>query len=192
MKHPTNQQVVGGFNRKEKWAFEWIFFDCKASIYELAIKILKNKEDARDLTTDMFLKLQRLKERKSSIKGIRDLVYLSTKNLALDRLRKRQRDKTVKENYAKEQTLVTDADMERNETAAAICHEIDRCKTKLTPQCQRVFNLHFIEQKSIEEISKEMNIKEKTAHNDKSRALRVMRLEIVPRKSFVFLLTLLS
>jgi hypothetical protein len=31
MKPETNQKIVGAFNKKEKWAFERIYKDCKAT-----------------------------------------------------------------------------------------------------------------------------------------------------------------
>jgi RNA polymerase sigma-70 factor (ECF subfamily) len=192
MKRPTNQKIVGGFNRKEKWAFGFIYDDCETDIFELSFRILKNEEDARDLTNDMFFKLQRIEKRLYSIKKIHDAVYLSAKNLALDRLKKRQTELKYISEQSNLQAGFTEAEMFRNETGAAIYYEINRCLHKLTPQCQKVFDLYFIHQKSVPEIATEMKISIKTVSNSKSRALRVMRLEIVPRKSFIFFLNILS
>lgn len=190
--NPTNQQVVGGFNRHEKWAFEWIYNDSKAIIYELAKDILKSKSEAKDVMTDMYVKLRDMKTRKGTIKKIRDLVYVSTRNLALQNLIKKQRDQTVMTAIAGEPAEITEFDMELYETHAALYYEIYRCKNKLTPQAQRVFNLHFFDNKSIPEIAKELNISTKTVSNNKARALKVMKLELGPRRSFIFFLNILS
>jgi RNA polymerase sigma factor (sigma-70 family) len=191
MKRPTNQKIVGGFNRKETWAFELIYDDCETDIFDLALRILKNEEDARDLTNDMFFKLQRVEKRQNTIKEIHDVVYQSAKNLALDRLKKRRTEQKYVSEQSDVQTGFTEAEMLRNETGAAIYYEIARCKHKLSPRCGRVFDLFFMHQKSVPEIAEEMKISLKTVRNNKARALRVMKLEIVPRKSFIFLLNLL-
>jgi RNA polymerase sigma factor (sigma-70 family) len=192
MKRPTNQKIVGGYNRKEKWAFGFIYDDCETDIFDLSLRILKNEEDAKDLTKDMFFKLQRVEKRQNTIKEIHDVVYQSAKNLALDRLKKRRTEQKYISEQSDQQPGFTEAEMSRNETGAAIYYEIDRCKHKLTPQCQRVFDLYFMHQKSVPEIATEMKISTKTVSNNKARALQVLRLEIVPRKSFVFLLNILS
>jgi RNA polymerase sigma factor (sigma-70 family) len=190
--NPNNNQIVGGYNRKEKWAFELIYDDCKADIFDLALRVLKNDEDARGLATDMFYKLQRVTKRQNTIKEIHDVVYQSTKNLALDRLKKRRSEQKYVSEQSDQQPGFTEAEMSRNETGAAIYYEINRCKHKLTPQCQRVFDLYFFHQRSVPEIATEMKISTKTVSNNKARALRLMRLEIVPRKPFIFLLNILS
>jgi RNA polymerase sigma factor (sigma-70 family) len=191
MKRPTNQKIVGGYNRKEKWAFWFIYDDCEADIFDLSLRILKNEEDARDLTKDMFFKLQRVEKRQNTIKEIHNVVYQSAKNLALDRLKKRRTEQKYISEQSNLQPGFTEAEMFRNETGAAIYYEINRCKHKLTPQCKRVFDLYFMHQKSVPEIATELKISPKTVSNNKARALRVMKFEIGPRKSFVFLLNLL-
>ena len=190
--NPTNQQIVGGFNRKETWAFELIYDECKADIFDLALRILKNEEEARGLATDMFDKLRHVKKRLGSIKEIHDVVKQSTKNLALDRVKKRRSEQKYISEQSDIQQDFTEAEILQSETGAAIYYEINRCKHKLTPQCQRVFDLYFMHQKSVPEIATEMKISIKTVSNNKTRALRVMRLEIVPRKPFIFLLNILS
>ena len=191
MKRPTNQQIVGGYNRKEKWAFELIYDDYETEIFDLALRILKNETDARDLSTEIFINLRYDDKRRKTIKKIHDVVYLSTKNMALDWLRKRRTDHKYISVEPDPQPGFTEAEMSRNETGAAIYYEIARCKHKLTPQCGRVFDLFFMHQKSIPEIAEEMKLSIKTVSNNKARALKVMKLEIIPRKPFIFLLNLL-
>ena len=190
MKPPTHQEIVGGFNRKEKWVIPWIYSHCEAPVYEIAAKILKSDLEAEYVTNEIFQKLYFLKERKKSLKEIRDLMYSASKNLALDRLKKLQADQKYILEKASEQSGFMEAEMIRNETSAALYYEISRCKNKLTTRCQRVFDLYFNHQMSIPEIAVEMKISEKTVSNLKTTALGVMRLEIVPRKSFVFMLTI--
>jgi RNA polymerase sigma factor (sigma-70 family) len=190
--NPTNKQVTGGFNRKETWVLPWILKKCEAPVYEIAFKILKSDLEAEYVTNEIFQKLFFVQEHKKSFKEIRDLLYNAGKNLALDRLKKNQSEQKYILEKANIQSLVVDAGMERNETAAALYYEISRCKNKLSPQPQRVFDLYFIHQMSIPEIAREMKISEQSVSNYKTTALRVMRLEIIPRKSFLFLLTILS
>ncbi len=191
MNPPTKKQIVGGFNRKEKWASELIFDTCQANIFILAAGILKNDEDATDLTIEIFLKLQRVTRRQENIKQIYDMVYQSTKNLSLDWVKKRRSEQKYLSDPSNAQPVITESEMVRNETSAALHYEISRCKHKLTPQVQRVFDLYFIHEKSISEIAIEMNIEAHTVRNLKAGALQKLRLEMVPRKSFVFTLTIL-
>jgi RNA polymerase sigma-19 factor, ECF subfamily len=189
---PTNKQIVGGFNRQETWVIPWLVDRCEAPVYEIASKILKNDVDAEAVTGDVFFKLYSVKERKKNIKEIGDLLYVSGKNLALDRLKKNHSAQKYLLEKGNGQPEIIEAEMNRNEQVAALYYLIPLCKNKLTLQCQRVFDLYFIHQMSIPEIAREMKISEQRVSNLKSTALKVMRLEIIPRKSLIFLLTILT
>lgn len=191
MKQPTHIKIVGGFNRKEKWAFEWIFKIYRPFVFELASRILKNNTDAEDVTMEVFLKMQNIKEHQASIKDIRDMLYQFTRNCSLNERRDKLRERNFIASQSEEVPGISEAEMYRNETIAALYYEIYRVKNKLTPLCEKVFNRYFIGQISDAEIANEMHIKLKTVRNSKAKALRIMRMEIKPRASHVFLLTLL-
>jgi RNA polymerase sigma factor (sigma-70 family) len=189
---PSNKKIVGGFNRHEPWVIPWIYERCEAPVYEIAAKILKSDLEAEHVTNEVFQKLYFVEERKKNIKEIRDLMYKAGKNLALDRLKKQQAAQKYNVEKAAVQTYITEDEMTRNERSAALYYLLSLCKNKLSPQCQRVFDLHFIKQLTLPEVALEMKLSKQRVNNLKSTAVGVMRLEIIPRKSFLFLLNILS
>jgi DNA-directed RNA polymerase specialized sigma24 family protein len=128
---PTNKQLVGGFNRQETWVIPWLVDRCEAPVYEIASKILKNDVDAEAVTDDVFLKLYSVKKRKKNIKEIGNLLYLSGKNLALDRLKKNHSAQKYLLEKGNGQPVIIEAEMNRNEQVAALYYLISLCKNKL-------------------------------------------------------------
>ena len=191
MYNPTNQQVVGGFNRKEKWALAHLYKEYRASVYELARRLLNNETDAEDVTSEAFIKLLQVRERKKTIKEIRDLLHVSTFNLALDMKKTAMKERKRTVYFALDQPLTDEEEVKTAEWGAVLWQHLYAKVNKLTPPCRLVFERYYRDEKSIPEVARELNISEKTVFNRKSQAMRIMRFEMTTHRSFIFSITIM-
>lgn len=75
-------------------AFEQIVLSTESSVYNLALSILKKKEDAEDVTQETYLRLWRTIS-EASIESPKSYILRTARNLALDVIRKNSRHEDV-------------------------------------------------------------------------------------------------
>lgn len=101
--------------QKREADFEKLVCICEKSVYELALVITKNREDALDVSQETFIKLWQVLNDGSSAETVQSWYYYIlriTRNRALDLLRSRSRRKT-------DSLSVTDEDGETKEIEVA-------------------------------------------------------------------------
>jgi len=93
------QRVIRDVIRGDADAFEALVLDNQKKVYNLALKMLGNEEDAQDISQEAFLKAY------TRLKGFRGeslfsvWMYRITYNLCIDFLRKKQREPTMSLTY---------------------------------------------------------------------------------------------
>jgi RNA polymerase sigma-70 factor (ECF subfamily) len=72
-------------------AFEQIVFSTESAVYNLALSILKKKEDAEDVTQETYLRLWRVASELKLEGSLKLYILKAARNLALDLIRKNSR-----------------------------------------------------------------------------------------------------
>ncbi len=119
-------------------------------VYKIAFSILKNKEDAEDVTQTVFIKIHKLDEEKLPSNKELSWLYTVTKNEAITLIRKRNNDIDLDSIYEIED--------KNNEVENIIDKEqFNKMVGKLKNQEKEIVNLKILTGLSFEEISKLVN-----------------------------------
>jgi RNA polymerase sigma-70 factor (ECF subfamily) len=148
------------------------------TIYHFAKKFIDNGADAEDITAESFIKLWRHAEQPEGIQNVRTFLHVTTKNACLDYL------KTHKGHKKKEEEIsFLDRQDTRNafalaEIKAEVLEEVYAEIEKLPKKCREIFKLSYIEGMKINEVAEHLQISEQTVSNQKTRALKLLRLAL--------------
>ncbi|MDT4332351.1 RNA polymerase sigma factor [Methylomonas sp. MS20] len=144
-------------------------------------------ETAADILQDAFFRLTQF-ESESQIANPRAFLYKVVGNLAIDHLRKHQREA---ERHAAEEELAEHADatpdLERQVYSRQKLLHLQQAVSELPPKCREVFVLHKFHHYPYSQIMRELNIAESTVLKHINKALehcrrRMRELELSERE----------
>lgn len=146
------------------------------AIFYFIRKYVFIEQDAEDLTSSVFQKLWLQKNTIDPEKPLRPWLYTVARNLCLNHLKLSQR-RTAREAEALRRLHTG----EENEFAAhefidELMRGIEITLKKLPPQTANIFTMAFLEGRSNQEIAALLHINEHTVRNQKSQALKQLRL----------------
>jgi RNA polymerase sigma factor (sigma-70 family) len=166
----------------DKQAFEVLYNEYAKSIHFLALKMMKNTEDAEDLTQDVFLTaFQKIGELKTP-ESFRSWLGRIAENKCVDALKKRNMltvsgaEEKAEIEFIEEtdRSLIPDKSLDNAETARIIIEIIDKL-----PLPQRVcVYYYYYENLSVAEIAKQLAVQETTVKNRLALARDKIRKEL--------------
>lgn len=142
--------------------------------YGYSYKILGDKEDARDIVQELYLKLWAIRNTLNSINSIEAYATTIIRNLCVDRLKKNkgislQTDSYL--NYSKDD----DADKAQEERVQERVEMVRKAMKQLPDIQQKVFIMRDFEEKEFEEISEELALSAENVRVILSRARKRIR-----------------
>ncbi|HLT86339.1 MAG TPA: sigma-70 family RNA polymerase sigma factor [Sphingobacterium sp.] len=183
--------LINSLQNGEEGGLEGIYRLYSKQLLFFAQKYIKNYQIAEEIVADVFVKLWERRVSFSSLDRIRAFLYIVTKNKCLNQLRGTNRCESIDDVDNYEELLYEDLDAFAKIVRAELLKMIYNEVQKLPEKQREVFNKTFLEDKTIEEISKEMNMAPQAVYTNKSRALTALRQS--PRlKDALLLLALIS
>jgi RNA polymerase sigma-70 factor (family 1) len=159
---------------EEVEAFKRLFDTHFEQLYRYALRYLRSAEEANDVVHDVFLQMWRHRQRIGLERDLRTYLYATTRNHALDRLKRRKVEDRFRERQ--QGTILqekpgAESELESRELAATIQRAIDT----LPPRQREVLRLRWQQHLTYEEIAKTLNISPKTVAIHLSRGLQHLR-----------------
>jgi RNA polymerase sigma-70 factor (family 1) len=161
--------------------FETIYWEHCGSILIYATKILKNKDEAKDICSDVFIKFWTHRDIIKSLKSIRAYLIICTRNLCLDYIKATKNRYTIRKQVYFEQyenIQFSEADEIQAELATLMYKKIN----ELTSRSKDVLLLTAYGLKS-NDIANLLKISPKTIKNQKSLAIKDLVNKINPFKN---------
>jgi RNA polymerase sigma factor (sigma-70 family) len=171
------KQIVGGYNRKEDQATAWIYNTYSRYAYQTIKKITDNCQETADLVSLVFIKLIENENRLGTIRKIREFIKTTSKNIALDHLKKEGRRKINPDTMEKYFGNPDEDPFLYLEPEDHFDLLMNISADKLSVQCDKVLRLCYARGMTNEEVAKEMNLSEKTVANLKVRAKKQLKIE---------------
>jgi len=156
----------------DQQAYKELFISFYSYLFHFALGIVKSKESAEEVVSDIFIKIWEKRDALEKIANLRVYLYVATRNLAFNYADKQKRSATnsieefsveFKSRYFDPEQLLITADM-----MALIEKEIDR----LPPKCRIIFKLVKEDNLKYKEVAEILNISLKTVENQLAIALR--------------------
>jgi len=178
------QRVIGG----DKNAFEGLVLVNQKNVYNLALKMTRNEEDALDISQEAFIKAFRQLRNFRGDSRFSVWMYRLTYNLCIDFLRKKPKNNTVPllfEDEGGETTPLEIPDIrnlpEDNILRKEVRKNIDESIKELPLKHREVLVMREIASMSYDEIAKTLRINEGTVKSRLARA-RLKLIDILKDK----------
>ncbi|MBC8490229.1 MAG: RNA polymerase sigma factor [Bacteroidetes bacterium] len=159
MKYQSDSLYIDKVLEGDVSAYSMIVDKHKDLVFTVALRIVRNREDAEEIVQDTFLKVyQSLKSFKKESK-FSTWLYRIVYNTAISKTRKRQLETTdleyeIIENYTLDNIKEDVSRLEYDEQKILINKVIE----KLSPEESTLINLFYLKEYSTEEISEIMNL----------------------------------
>lgn len=176
----TDADLISFLNERDRDAFAEIYDRYNGLLYTFTYKRLQNREEAKDLIHELFLKLWE-DHRSIDIKvNISAYLYGALRNNMLKQIAKSKVADRYIESFQHYIDLVpnnnTDHLIRHNELQAFIANEI----ANLAPRTRQVFELSRTANLSRKEIADELGISEETVKSHMKTALKTLKARLGP------------
>ncbi len=176
----TDAELVIELKNGSTKAFDTIYHRYVKRIYAFCYPYLKSRQVTEEVVQDVFLNLWRYHERIDPERELSTLLYTVARRYRINAMR------TVINEPVYEDYVAYQNDLRHDDHCPLEYDDLRRRVLMLAaklPQTQRkVFMLSRFKNQNVNEISRELNLSEKTVHNQLSLALKAMRsaLNIIP------------
>ena len=178
MEQPENDLIVQ-FNQGDTEAFTAIYNKYFSTLYYFVKRFVPEREDAEDITADVFVKLWSLRANLNSIKNIEAFLYITGRNACLDFLRHIQRrgmrQKELLHALLQEKEEGQLTEDVKTLVLKAIYEEIE----KLPRSCRAVFKMAYLDGLSNGQIAEALSINNQSVRNHKLRAVKILRIALL-------------
>lgn len=189
----TDLEIVKQIKNGDRNAFRKLVELNKNNVYYLAFDMVNNKEDAEDITQDVFLKAYKSL---NSFRGdskfstwlyritVNSCLSLRKKNSASRKLEENIMDDVINKNAINKETSVSQ-NPERYTEAGFIRKSMEKAIEKLSPREKSVFVMRNYKELTFSEISEILKLKLGTVRSLNFRALGKLRIELVYYKNSI-------
>jgi RNA polymerase sigma factor (sigma-70 family) len=135
--------------------------------------------DASEVAQESYVRLLQL-ENTGAVSFLRAYLYRIAANLVIDRnLARRRRPELSAESVKEEFEHVPDPfEIERSVLAADQYQQLLACLRELSPKCREAFELHRLQEWSVEEVAQKMGLSERMVRKYVARALIYCRFRM--------------
>ncbi len=155
----------------DQQAYNELFLHFYPSLYQLAISFLKSGHLAEEAVSDVFIKLWKKRAGLLRIHSLKLYLFITTKNVSLNYLRRDKRHTIQTENYRVQLQSIY-FDPEQLMLTAEMVARVHKAINSLPPRCQLVFKLVKEDGLKYREVAGLLNLSVKTVENQMTIALR--------------------
>ncbi|MCB0465600.1 MAG: sigma-70 family RNA polymerase sigma factor [Aequorivita sp.] len=174
-------QIIGG----DTQAFALLVDRYKNLVFTLAIRMLKNREEAEEVSQDTFIKVYKALPKFKGDSKLSTWVYKVAYNTCLDRIKKNKRrfNEVAIDSFKDFQLKTIDNAFDAMEIAEQQ-QTIQDCLQQLASKDSFLLSLFYFEELSLEEISKVVNMEANTVkvniHRARKRLTNILKQRMEP------------
>lgn len=173
VEHHSEHNLAARLQAGDEEAFGTVHREYGQRLLYYAIRLSLSRSEAEDAVADAFLKLWQGRTGMQSELHVRNFLFVTVRNFALNLLDFQQRRKGYLEKYRSiEEARQESFSHERVE--AEMLHVLYAGMEKLPPECKKIFEL-YLQDLSTAEIAARLNIAPATVRSQKRRAILLLR-----------------
>ena len=173
-KTDTDKLLIAEFRKGKVQAFDAIYEKYSSRLYGFALMLLKNREDARDIVQETFLRVWKKRETIAENRTFKSFLFTVSYNIIVDHLRKRLNDKKYLELLEKNFPFDRDSG-EKAVDFYLLQSQIQNLMDELPPRRKEIYLLSQGKNLSQKEIARRLNITVKTVETHLSLARKFLR-----------------
>jgi RNA polymerase sigma factor (sigma-70 family) len=179
-------QILAGFNKKDPAFIATVWNHYSPFVLSIISTLTHGSPDAKDLTSETLEKLLGYTRTFESMEKIRSFLLTVAKNKCKDYFERRKLKDSSEDEFGKSYQDIEPEDMIEAETAAYLRKNIYDSIEDLPPKCKEVFMLWFTNGLKNREIAERLGISEKTVEKQKTKAFKILRMDIRPFIRFIY------
>lgn len=189
----SEAKLLIALSKGDESAFNDLFGRYYDMMLYLALKYLPERDDAKEVVQDAFVKLWENRHASTDVSNIKNFLYTIVKNNCLNVLKRNEFIlKSKKEILWKEMEYRYQA-LERMQYGDVEFEElkqkIDEAIDKLPEQCKKVFKLNRFNNLKYKDIASLLNLSEKTVEYHMSKALSLLKKELAQYLSVISIIS---
>ena len=169
--------IVNGLIKGEVKAFDEIFEKYNQRIYQFAKTILKNKEDAKDVVQEVFLRIWQNRNKINEYSTFKSYLFTIAYNIIVDHFRKRLKDKKYKD-FLEANIKEVDSSQEKHIEFSDLNKLYEQAVEQLPPRRKLIYKMNRNEGFTYEVIAERLNISRNTVRNQMAKTLQFLRKKI--------------
>ena len=183
MRFSIPEEIIKPFNERDPEAFAGIYHEFYPFIYSFVHKQISGSPATADIFADCFAKLLQKRGSFKNLRIVKSYLFQTAKHGCLDYLKhaRLEREK-VFEIQIREQALREDI-FDPSESQGELLTMIFKQIENLPRKCRLIFVLYYTEGLSIKEIANRLGISEKTVFNQKTIAIKILKMKFNKMRS---------
>ena len=182
MKHSDfDQQQIAAFNQGDIGTFQKVYRTLYPAIYHFANKLIADEMEAKDITSETFVKVWNKRSDLVSYENIKAFAYIVARNACFNYLqsvdRRSRSHKEIRYLNSEEDEQLINYEM----INADVIQELHKQIELLPPQCGLVFKKMYFYGKNSTQVAEEMGITRKTVLNQKLKAIALLRAALLKK-----------
>jgi RNA polymerase sigma-70 factor (ECF subfamily) len=168
---------VRALQRGDIKAFNQLFEEFYASLFYYSRHLVREEEEAKDIVITCLHKCWERRAQFEHYNHIKSFLYLIVRNAGLNYLKKEQRTAARFQDFLLSAELVQQED-DYLLIEAEVLKRVYKAVNGLPKKCRRVFELTYLEEKSVAEIAALLQISPANVSVQRHRALQLLRLAL--------------
>jgi RNA polymerase sigma-70 factor (ECF subfamily) len=164
------QQAIACFDDTQ--AYKQLFLLFYPSLVPFAVSIIKSKELAEEIVSDVFVKIWQKRQQLDKVDNLKFYLFTAVKNRCIDALNGSQHKHVININDVSLEFRSLYHDPEQKMISAETIKKIKDAVQELPPRCQLIFKLVKEEGLKYKEVAELLQISVKTVENQMSIAFR--------------------
>lgn len=178
----NEQALFFRIQQDDRLALNTLFANYYRKLCLFANTYLRNPEESEEVVADVFFTLWRNRHQLTVERNFKSYLYVSVRHAALAVIKKRQPIFEDIEDILFSTNLLDSTDPEKLFTQQEFQRLVNKAIEGLPPRCKQIFIMSRTEGMSYKEISKILDVAEKTVENQLVKALRLLR-DAIPLKT---------
>lgn len=158
-------------------AFDLLYERFSERLFSFAFSMLKNREDAKEIVQETFLKVWNKRSQINTSQSIKAYLFSISYNVTIDILRARLKEDKYRE-YIQNQFIVGEPGAENMADFNELSETVQKAIEELPEQRKKIYLLSREEGLSHKEIAENLNISVKTVENQINLALKIIRKKL--------------
>lgn len=183
MKQTANQPDIAAILNSDSREFAKLVDNYKGLVFTIAIRMLKNREEAEEVSQDAFIKVYKSLQHFKGDAKLSTWIYRITYNTCLDRLKKNKKE--LGNSPIDEERSDKVAEMD-NAFEAMVKRErselIKNCIAKLSPTDAALLTIFYFEERNLNELAETMKLSVNTAkvklHRARARLAGILKEQL--------------
>jgi RNA polymerase sigma-70 factor (ECF subfamily) len=176
---PNIQSLLNLISGKgDELAFKQLFELYADGLFRFSYSILDNKELAEESVSDVFFRIWVHRERIAQIENFKAYIFTSTRNIALNYLNKKKREKAISLEEIHVHLFINDICPETELITKELKEAIGQAVDHLPERCKLIYSMAKIDQLKYKEIAQILDISVKTIDHQLTIAIKKIGDEI--------------